>query len=145
MLKESPDHHDADLILKIYDLRREAVMRESRSGMNNNYWPRSAEEAVAVIKNDHPLNAAYRQTMGYWEMVYGMARHGVVHSDFLAENNGEGFFLYARVEPFLAQIREASSPRAFMNTQWIVENSASAGRMMELTRQRVARLLKARG
>src|SRR4051812_27817410 len=87
VLKEAPDHHDADLVLKIYDLRREAVMRESRTAINTKFWPRSADEAVAVTKNDHPLNLAYRQTTAYWEMVYSMARHGIVHPDFLVENN----------------------------------------------------------
>ena len=78
MLKESPDHHDADLVLKIYDLRRETVMRESRTAINAKFWPRSSEEAIAVTATDHPLNLAYRQTSGYWEMVYGMARHGII-------------------------------------------------------------------
>jgi hypothetical protein len=144
VLKENPDHRDADLVLKIYDLRREAVMRESRSAINSKYWPRNAEEAVALIKTDHPLNAAYRQTSTYWEMVYGMARHGIVHSDFLVENNGEGLLLFARVEPYLVQIRQASSPRAFQNAEWIVANSNSATRMMELMRARVEKTLKAR-
>ena len=62
MLKEAPDHHDAELILKLYDLRREAVMRESRNAINAKFWPRNAEEAVAVTVTEHPLNLAYRQT-----------------------------------------------------------------------------------
>ena len=116
VLKEAPDHHDADLVLKIYDLRREPVMRESRTAINTKFWPRNAEEAVAVTKNDHPLNLAYRQTTAYWEMVYSMARHGIVHSDFLVENNTEGLFLFARVEPYLERIRQAAR-RAPSGTQ----------------------------
>jgi hypothetical protein len=90
VLKEAPDHHDADLVLKIYDLRREPVMRESRNTINAEFWPRSAEEAVAVTATEHPLNVAFRQTSGYWELVYGIVRHGIIHPDFLVENNGEG-------------------------------------------------------
>jgi hypothetical protein len=58
VLKESPDHHDADLVLKIYDLRRETVMRESRTAINAKFWPRTSDEAIAVTASEHPLNLA---------------------------------------------------------------------------------------
>lgn len=144
MLKEAPDHHDADLVLKIYDLRREAVMRESRTAINSKFWPRSAEEAIAVTANDHPLNVAFRQTSGYWEMVYGMARHGIVHPDFLVENNGEGLFLFARVEPYLTAFRAAASPRVFRNAEWVTKNCETGRLLMESYRDRVKRALDAR-
>jgi hypothetical protein len=144
VLKEAPDHHDADLVLKLYDLRREAVMRESRNAINSKFWPRNAEEAVAVTAGDHPLNVAFRQTSGYWEMVFGLARHGIVHPDFLVENNGEGLFLFARVEPHLAEIRQASSPRAFRNAEWVVANTAAGKTLMEGFRARVKRALESK-
>lgn len=142
MLKEGPDHRDAELVLKIYDLRREPVMRESRSAINSKYWPKNAEEAVAITKADHPLNPAFRQTSGYWEMVYGMAKHGIIHTDFLVDNNGEGLLLFARVEPHLEALRQATSPRAFQNAEWVVKNSVVAGKMMETFRARVQKALK---
>ena len=142
MLEEGPDHRDAELVLKIYDLRREPVMRESRSTITSKYWPRNAEEAVAITKPDHPLNTAYRQTAGYWEMVYGMAKHGIIHADFLVENNGEGLLLFARVEPYLEAVRQATSPRSFQNAEWVVKNSAVAGKIMETFRARVQKTLK---
>ena len=74
MLKDAPDHLDADLILKLYELRREAVMREARDALTHDFWPKNAKEAVAVLQHDHPLNRAYRQVSTYWEMVYRMAR-----------------------------------------------------------------------
>jgi hypothetical protein len=142
VLKEAPDHHDAELVLKLYDLRREAVMRESRNAINSKFWPRNADEALAVTANDHPLNAAFRQTSGYWEMVYGMARHGIIHPDFLVENNGEGLFLFARVEPYLDQFRRAGSPRAFRNAEWVVANCGTGKSLMDGYRARVKRILE---
>ena len=142
MLKEGPDHRDAELVLKIYDLRREPVMRESRSAVMGKYWPKNAEEAVAITKPDHPMNTAYRQTAGYWEMVYGMAKHGVIHTEFLVDNNGEGLFLFARVEPHLEALRQATSSRAFQNAEWVVKNSVLAAQMMETFRARVQKALK---
>jgi hypothetical protein len=144
VLKEAPDHHDADLVLKLYDLRREAVMRESRTAINSKFWPRNAEEAVAVTATDHPLNVAFRQTSGYWEMVYGLARHGIVHPEFLVENNGEGLFLYARVEPYLAAFRQAASPRLFRNAEWVTANSATGQVLMEGYRARIKQMMEAR-
>lgn len=141
MLKESPDHLDADLVLKIYDLRREEVMRESRNAINRDFWPRSAEEALEVLRADHPLNRAFRQTSTYWEMVYGMARHGIIHGDFLVENNGEGLFLFARIAPYLAQFRAATSPRAFHNAEWITQHSELGRTVLENFRARVVQTL----
>ncbi len=144
MLKESPDHLDADLILKIYDLSREEVMRESRNAINRYYWPRNSEEAVAVLRQDHPLNRAWRQTTGYWEMVYSMARHGIINPDFLVENNGEGLFLLARVEPYLADIRAASSPRAFRNAEWIARETEMGRITIDMFRSRIVKALASR-
>lgn len=144
MLKEHPDHLDAELVLKIYDLRREPVLRESRDALTRDFWPRSAEEALAVLRPDHPLNRQWRQVTTYWEMVYGMARHGIIHGDFLMENNGEGLFLYARVEPYLQALREASSPRTLRNTEWVATETGVGSAQLEHFRRRVAAILASR-
>lgn len=141
MLKESPDHHDADLILRIYDLRREPVMRESRYALNRDFWPRSAEEVLDVLRPDHPLNTAWRQATAYWEMVYSMARHGIVHGEFLVENNAEGLLLLARVEPHLAALRAATSPRTLRNSEWVATETEIGRAIMTTFRARVARTL----
>ena len=60
-LKEYPDHHDAELVLKLYELRREDVMRASRTLVISTFLPTSLEDVIAVTKGDHPLNAAFRQ------------------------------------------------------------------------------------
>jgi hypothetical protein len=145
VLKEAPDHHDADLVLKLYDLRREAVMREFRNAINAKFWPRNADDAVAITAMDHPLNAAFQETSGYWEMVYGMARHGIIHPDFLVENNAEGLFLFARVEPYLSAFRQAASPRSFHNAEWVASNCVTGKMLMEIYRARIKRVLESRG
>jgi hypothetical protein len=143
-LKEHPDHHDAEIVLRLYELRREAVMRDSRHAINTKFWPRSFDEVQAVTKLDHPLNAAFRQVSTYWEMVYGMAKHGIVHADFLLESNGEGLLLLARMRPFLPQYREATSPRSFQNAEWIATNSELGKTLMTTFEARVAKVLDSR-
>ena len=137
-MSKTPDHHDAELVLKVYDLRREPVMRESRDAINKDYWPRNEAEALAILAPDHPLNRAYRQTSTYWEMVYGMTKHGVVNAEFLLESNGEGLLLFARVEPYLAAIRAKTSPRAFMNAEWVSKSCEFAKAIMTTFRGRIA-------
>jgi len=144
LLKELPDHHDADLVLKLYDLRREHVMRESRSAINSKFWPKSYEELMALTKPDAPLNAPFRQTSTYWEMVYGLGRHGIVNVDFLIENNGEGLFLFARVLPYLDKLRETTNPRAFRNAEWISKENSTGREMLQHYRARVAKLLESK-
>lgn len=141
MSKDKPDHHDAELILKIYDLRREPVMRESRDAINRDYWPRNEAEAVAILQPDHPLNRAYRQTATYWEMVYSMAWRGVLHAEFLLDSAGEGLFLFARVEPYLAALRAAGNPRVFHKAEWIAKETDSGRALMEIFRARIQKKL----
>jgi hypothetical protein len=137
MSKQAPDHHDAELVLKVYDLRREPVMRESRDLINRDYWPRNEAEAVAVLQPEHPLNRPYRQVSTYWEMVYGLCRHGVAHTDFLLDSNGEGLLLFARVEPYLDAIRRATSARSFAKAEWVANTSEVGRQLMEIFRRRV--------
>ncbi len=144
MLKDLPDHHDADLIIKLYDLRREPVMRESRTRIFAEFWPTSAEDVLAVYQPGHPLNAALRQITGYWEMVYGMARHGIVHADYLVENSTEGLHLFARVEPYVPVVRERLTPRYLQNAEWVVQNSTLAAEVLSRMRVNVQRARAAR-
>lgn len=143
MTKNAPDHLDADLVLRIYDMRREPVMRESREAINRDFWPRNESEVLAVLQPEHPLNRPYRQVSSYWEMVYGMAKHGVVHTEFLLDSNGEGLLLFARIEPYLAAIRAATSPRAFQKAEWIAGSCELANAIMETFRNRVKKKLAA--
>jgi hypothetical protein len=137
MSKKKPSHADAHLVLELYELRREAVMRESRSVIAA-WLPRSFEDVVAITKLDHPHNAAWRQVSSYFEMAYGFARHGIVPADFLAENTGEGLLLYSKLEPHLKAFRKQLSPTAFRNAEWLVKKSPVAQQRVLLFRKRLA-------
>ena len=140
MSKKKPSHADAHLILELYDLRREAVMRESRRTIGA-WLPKDYAEVVAITKGDDPKNAAWRQVSSYFEMAFGFARHGIVPADFLVENAGEGLFLYAKIEPHLKQFRKQFSPTAFTNSEWLVKKSPVAQARMKLWRKRIATML----
>lgn len=143
-IKDAPDHHDAELLLRLYDLRREALLREARRFLTAEFWPASAEELLLITKPEHPQSAAFRQVTGYWEMAYGMARHGIMNPDYLAEYAGEGLFVLAKVHPWLAELRERTTPHALTNTEWIATQCEVGRTSFAYYRQRVEKALAAR-
>ena len=138
MAKEKPDHHDAQLVMQVYDLRR-----ESRNALGQ-FWPKTYDDVLAVVKPEHPMNAAFRQVSTYWEMVYGMVKHGVAHPGYFLESNGEGMFLFAKIEPFLQAYRKDYSPRAFQNAEWVATQCPEGRALYEYFRARVRKLAETR-
>jgi hypothetical protein len=142
MSRETPDHHDADLVLRVYDLRREHVLRESRNALNT-FWPRSVEEVVGLVKPENSLNTAFRQVVSYWEMVYGMVHHGIVHGEYFLESNGEGLFLFAKVAPYLDQLRADYTPTLLRHTEWVATQCEPGKRLYETVLARVRKRMEA--
>jgi hypothetical protein len=128
---------DGDLLLKLYDLRREPVMRQARVDIIAKFVPKSWDEFAPVLKSDHPLNVAYRMVTSYWEMAASMARHGALHAELLAENFGEGYIMFAKVHPYLGELRK-NAPTAFVNTEWFVKSGKEAKLRYGLMQKRVA-------
>ena len=143
MIKDAPDHHDAELVLRLYELRREPTMRESRRWLSGEFWPASADAVLALTRFDHPQNATWRQVTSYWEMAYGMARHGIVNPDYLAESTSEGLFLFAKLVPWLAPLREQYSPRAFLNTEWLATQCDTGRALVAYYREAIQKRLAA--
>ncbi len=98
---------DAELILELYHLRTEKVMREARHFVMN-WEPQSFDEILALQRDMASVNNGYwRQVLGYWEMAASFVLHGVLDPDLFLDSNGEPFFLYAKYAPFREQYREA--------------------------------------
>jgi hypothetical protein len=137
MSKKKPSHADAELVLRLYDLRREPVMRESRKTIAG-WVPKGIDDVLALTKLEDPRNAAWRQVSSYFEMAFGFARHGIVPADFLAENAAEGLLLFAKIEPHLKAFRKQVSPTAFRNAEWLVKKSPVARERLKLFQKRLA-------
>jgi hypothetical protein len=141
MSKETPDFHDAELAMRVYELRRETVMRASRDAITFLFWPKSYEDIQAISSRpDHSLNPPLRQISSYWEMVYGMVRHGIVNADFFLESNGEGLFLFAKIQPFLEQIRGVNGPNAYKNAEWVATQCEPGIKRFAIIKARVAKM-----
>jgi hypothetical protein len=123
---------DAEIVLRLYELRTEAVMREARAWITGEFWPASAEEFFAVSGNPaHPHNAHFRQVTSYWEMAAAMVLHGAVSAELFVDCNGEGFFLLAKFAPILEQIR-ARSPGFLVKTSELITRFSAAAQRYEM-------------
>jgi hypothetical protein len=138
MPQQSPDQRDAELVLRLYEMRRESVTRDSRRIISFEFLPRSYDDVLAIAQPKHPHNAAWRQMSSYWEMVYGLARHSIVHAEYLVENSGEGLLLYAKVKPHVERYRQDFSPFAFQNAQWAAERTERGRALVVLFEKRIA-------
>ncbi|QDV10121.1 hypothetical protein Poly30_56830 [Planctomycetes bacterium Poly30] len=126
---DGPGPEDAQVVLKLYELRREEVMRASRDTLIR-WTPKSYADLAAITQFDHEHNAAFRQVSSYFEMAYGLARRGAAHPELVVEWCGEGILLFAKIHPYLAEFREKASPTAFRNAEWVTENTeAGAARL----------------
>ena len=112
-------------------------MRQSRDALNQKFTPKTFEEFAAITKADHPLNAAYRQVGTFWEMAYGLIKHGVLNPDLAMESNGEGLILFAKARPWLDQIRAEINPRAFLNAEWVSTETEAGKRLYPIFEARV--------
>jgi hypothetical protein len=123
---------DAEIILKLYELRREAVMRQARAWMGGEFWPNTAEDFFAVADNPNdPHNAYLRQVITYWEMAAAMVLHGAVSAELFVDCNGEGFFLLAKFAHILEAIR-AKNPTFLMKTSELLNRFTAASARYEM-------------
>ena len=129
---------DARLVLELYDLRREEVMRASRDALLR-WRPSSLEELIEMSDIGHSMNAALRQVASYFELAFGLARRGAVHPELIAEWCGEGLLLYAKVLPFVEAFRDhpKGTSTAFQNAEWVAENTEWGRARMALFEERL--------
>jgi hypothetical protein len=131
---------DAEIILKLYQLRTEALMRQARAWITGEFWPTTADDYFAVALNpEDPHNAWLRQVLTYWEMAAAMVLHGAVSAELFVDCNAEGFFLLAKFSPILEAIRERS-PGFLIKTSELVTRFSAASQRYEA----VAKNLEAR-
>src|SRR3984957_15868104 len=128
---------DAEIILRLYELRTEAVMRQARAWMTGEFWPETADDFFAVASNPaDPHNAWFRQVTTYWEMAAAMVLHGAVSAELFVDCNAEGFFLLAKFSPILEAIRE-KMPTFMTKTSELVNRFTAASARYEMALKNV--------
>jgi hypothetical protein len=97
--------------IQLFDLRREPVLREARAWFLLEFNPESLDDCVAAVAGDR--NAAIRMVLGYWDMAASLVTMGAIDADAFRAAHGEMFGTFAKIEPFLAELRAAFGEPAF--------------------------------
>ena len=128
------DHEDANLILKLYELRREAVMREARTWYATEFHPQSAADVMAALHG--PKNAYLRMLAGYWEMAAAMVLHDTIDAELFNDTTGEHMFFFAKVEPFLDDVRkQGGQPRMLKSLEKLVRKTPDSADRLKALRE----------
>lgn len=131
----------AQLNLQLFDLRREPVLREARAWFIREFNPDSFEELTEIIRGER--NAWFRMVMGYWDMACSMVTSGAIDADAFRAAHGEIFATYAKVQPFLEELRASRGGEPlFKNFETVVMSTPGAETMLQRRREMLRAMAK---
>lgn len=128
-------HEDADLILKLYELRREPVMREARNWFFS-FNPTSAGEYMETMMGEHSGHA--RMVISYWDMAASLVNNGAIDEQMFNDANGEHLFVFAKIEPILEELRQATNqPDMLRHFETLVRRIPDNKEKLDAMRERI--------
>ena len=130
----------AELILKLYDLRREAVMREARNWFFT-FNPESVEHIQRTAMGEH--GGYFRMVTTYWDMACSFVNHGAIDAEMFNDATGEQVFIFAKLQPFLEQIRAAGNPTYMQHLERAVLDMPHAEERIARVKEMVKRIAEA--
>ena len=123
-MAKKPSASDAQLILRLYDLRREAEMRKARQWWLADFWPRNADDFAKVAwASGSQENNWLRQVAGYWGMAASFVLQGALSEELFLRPavSGEMFVMFGKVYPFLKELREKlGDPEVFLDVEKVI-------------------------
>jgi hypothetical protein len=123
---------DAEVILKLYEMRREETLRKSRRFMIFEFQPKTLEELRAVSRDvGSQYNAAWRQVISYWEMASSMVLRGALDADLFLDSNCEGILIYAKFHHFHEETEKQSGNPFMRNTAALIAKYPVAQKLHE--------------
>jgi hypothetical protein len=126
----------AELIVKLFELRRETVMREARSYVGGEFLPSSAQEMVELVSAGGKPTGFILQVFGYWDMVSAFVLNGALTEKLVYDTCQEMYFQYAKIQPYLAGFREKMNLPEWMVSLERVAEGSEAGRARVATMRR---------
>ena len=128
-------YESVDLILKLYDLRREVVMREARDWYMKEFHPASTQDVVSALRGEH--SAYFRMVTSYWEMAASFVNNGAIDwKMFMEANPGEPVNVFAKLYPYLEELRSLFASKyddtqAFQHLEQVVMKLPHAKEQLE--------------
>ncbi|HEY2962173.1 MAG TPA: hypothetical protein VGJ37_07130 [Pyrinomonadaceae bacterium] len=133
-------YKDADLILKLYDLRREKTMRDARNWFFT-FNPQGPQDFMDVLTGDK--SGLYRMVISYWDMACSLVNNGAIDAEMFNDANGEHIFVYAKMEPFIPMLREQmGAPQFLAHLEKTVKAIPDYEKRLETIRDRMAKLIE---
>ena len=135
---------DALVILKLYELRGEALMRAARAWFFTEFAPQSGREIVALILSGQQESAYYRMVSSHWEVAASLVNNGGVDEKLFLEANSEHVVVFAKLQPFLAEVRETiGEPDYLSHLERLVMKIPDIEKKLESRRRLLARWARA--
>lgn len=126
---------EADLILKLYDLRREGTMRQARDWYFREFHPQSLTDISNTLFSEH--SGHLRMVMTYWDMAAALVNHGAISLDLFTDTNGEFIGVFSKMEPFLAEMRTSFGPQMLVNLEKLIDAMPDGRKRVAMTRDRM--------
>jgi len=121
-MREHPDHHDAELLLRLYDLRREAKLREAREWYMREFHASTFTELLKKYPRGSENNARFRMVISYWDMVASIVNHGLIKEEFFFENTTEFWVVWEKIKPLVPEARESrKNPHIWSDLERLAE------------------------
>jgi len=119
---EHPDNYDAELLLRLYDLRREAKLREGREWFIRRFNAKSFEDYQAQVPAGSEQSALFRMTVTYWDMAASLVNRGLINPDLFFENTSEFWIIWDKVRNVVPTLRENNkNPMTWKNLEKLAE------------------------
>jgi len=120
--EEHPDNFDAELLLRLYDLRREAKLRQGREWFIREFQAKTFDDYLAQAPMGSENSALFRMTVTYWDMAASLVNHGLINVDLFFENTGEFWIIWDKVKNVAPALREKNkNPLVWKNLQTLAE------------------------
>jgi len=121
-LREHPDHHDAGLLLHLYDLRREEKLRRARDWYIREFNADSADEFYRRFPPGSEQNTFFRMVLSYWDMAASIVNQGLIKDEFFFENTTEFWLVWSKVKSLAPALREKrKNPQVWKNLETLSE------------------------
>jgi len=101
-----PTHEQAQLLLQVYDLRREARLRQARDWFQQNYKAETFDEAMKLMTPGSESGTYIGMVIGYWEQACSLLNYGLLHEGLFFETSGEFFVVWEQLKKVLPEFRE---------------------------------------